>query len=114
MPDISAKIIGAIGIVVITVTLLALTPTIVDQVQSMNTSNWTFTGAEGAKMLLGLVPFIWVASILVCASVGMFALAKSGFGKSRLLLRNFPVPSMPEPPSASKVTNRKAMLLARA
>jgi len=78
--NISSKIIGAVGIVVITITLLALTPTVVDQVQNMNTSNWTFTGAEGAKQLLGLVPFIWVASILVGAVVGMFVLAK-GSGK---------------------------------
>lgn len=75
--QVSKKIIGAIGIVVITITLLALTPTVVDQVQDMNTTGWTFTGAEGAIALLGLVPFIWVASILVAATVGMFMLAKS-------------------------------------
>lgn len=71
------KIIGAVSIVVIVITLLAMTPTVVDQVQNMNTTGWTFTGAEGAIALLGLVPFIWVASILIAAAVGMFALAKS-------------------------------------
>jgi len=71
------KIIGAVSIVVIVITLLAMTPTVVDQVQDMNTTGWTFTGAEGAIALLGLVPFIWVASILIAAAVGMFALAKS-------------------------------------
>lgn len=78
MADISGKIIGAIGIVIITVVLLALTPTVVDQVQNMNTSGWSFTGYEGAIALLGLVPFVWVAGILISSAVGMFLLAKSG------------------------------------
>jgi hypothetical protein len=73
---VAEKIIGAVGIVVVVITLLALTPTIVDQVQNMNTTGWTFTGHEGAGALLGLVPFIWVASILVAGAVGMFAMAK--------------------------------------
>lgn len=77
MVAISGKIIGAISIVVIVITLLALTPTVVSQVQDMDTSGWNFTGYQGAEALLGLVPFIWVASILVAAAVGMFALAKS-------------------------------------
>jgi len=75
--DMKEAIISAVSIVVVTVCLLAMTPTIVDQVQNMNTTGWTFTGAEGAIALLGLVPFIWVASILIAAAVGMFALAKS-------------------------------------
>lgn len=75
--ELSAKIVGAISIVVIVVTLLALTPTVVDQVQGMNTNEWDFTGHEGAEALLGLVPFVWVASILIAAAVGMFALSKS-------------------------------------
>lgn len=76
--DPKAKIIGAVGIVVIVITLLAMTPTVVDQVQNLDTSSWNFTGYEGAIALLGLVPFIWIASILIAAIVGMFALAKSG------------------------------------
>jgi len=80
--DVSNKVIGAVGIVVITIVLLSMTPTVVEQVQTQlaiaeaPATEWNFTGAEGAKALLGLVPFIWVASILVCAAVGMFALAK--------------------------------------
>lgn len=82
--DVSSKVIGAVGIVVIVIVLLSMTPTIVEQVTTQllgaeaATTEWNFTGAEGAKSLLGLVPFIWVASILVCAAVGMFALAKGG------------------------------------
>jgi len=82
--NIQAKVVGAIGIVIVVITLLALTGTVVEQVASQlieaeaTATEWNFTGAEGAKAILGLVPFIWVASILVCASVGMFTLAKSG------------------------------------
>lgn len=84
--DVSNKVIGAVGIVVITIVLLSMTPTVVDQVQAQlaiaeaPATEWNFTGAAGAIALLGLVPFIWVASILVCAAVGMFALAKGGLG----------------------------------
>ena len=73
---VSTKVIAAVGIVVITIVLLSMTPTIVSQVQDLDTSGWNFTGYQGAKALLGLVPFIWVASILVASAVGMFELAK--------------------------------------
>ena len=76
------KIIGAVGIVVITIVLISMTPTIVDSVQTMmlNATNenteWNFTGAKGALQLVGLVPFVWIAGILIASAVGMFALAK--------------------------------------
>ncbi len=70
---------GGIGIVILVIFFLAMTPTVVDQVQGLNTTGWTFTGHEGAEALLGLVPFVWVATILMAAIVGMFVLAK---GKS--------------------------------
>jgi len=76
--DISDSIKGAVAIVVVTVVLLAMTPTVIDQVQSLNTSSWTFTGYEGAIALIGLVPFLWVAGILAGAAVGMFTLYKKG------------------------------------
>jgi len=73
------KIIGAIGIVVIVIVLLSMTPIIIEQVESTITDadTWNFTGASGAESILGLVPFVWIASILIAAAVGMFALAKS-------------------------------------
>lgn len=72
------KIIGAIGIVVIVIVLLSMTPIIVEQVESTITDadTWNFTGASGAESILGLVPFVWIASILIAAAVGMFAVAK--------------------------------------
>jgi hypothetical protein len=77
MVDTSGSIKGAVAIVVITVVLLAMTPTVVDQVQNLNTTGWTFTGYEGAKALIGLIPFLWVAGILAGAAVGMFTLFKT-------------------------------------
>ena len=72
------KIIGAIGIVVIVIVLLSMTSVVIDQVETAteNANDWNFTGAEGAESILGLVPFVWIASILIAAAVGMFALAK--------------------------------------
>ena len=80
MPEIGSTIKEAIAVIVITIALLAMTPTIVDTVQGMNTTNWTFTGHDGAIQFLGLVPFIWVASILTACALGMFAIYK---GKGR-------------------------------
>ena len=80
MPEIGNQIQQAVSVIVIVVALLAMTPVIVGQVQNMNTSAWNFTGYEGSILFLGLVPFIWVASILGCAAYAMFSIAK-GKGK---------------------------------
>ena len=82
MPNVSGKIVGAIGIVVIVIVLLSMTSVVIDQVETavVNASTWNFTGASGAESILGLVPFVWIASILIAAAVGMFSLAKSGGG----------------------------------
>lgn len=76
--NVSSKIIGAIGIVVIVIVLLSMTSVVIDQVESAVTDadTWNFTGASGAESILGLVPFVWIASILIAAAVGMFSLAK--------------------------------------
>jgi len=72
-----------IAIIVVMIVALACTPIIVNQVQSTMAdavapaTEWNFTGSDGALALLGLVPFLWVAMILVMGAVGMFALAKS-------------------------------------
>ena len=83
MVSMTEKIIGAVGIVVITIVLIAMTPTIVDSVQTMlinatdPSTEWNFTGAKGAIQLMGLVPFVWIAGILISSAVGMFALART-------------------------------------
>jgi hypothetical protein len=82
--EVGSKIIGAIGVVIITIVLLALTPTIVSQVQALiwqsaqTATIWNFTGYLGARSMLGLVPFVWVAAVLLGAVVGMLHLFKGG------------------------------------
>ena len=74
MPDYGrSKIVLVITLLV----LLACTPIVIEQVAAVNTTEWDFTGYQGAIVLLGLVPFVWVASILI----GMiFAVLPSGKG----------------------------------
>jgi hypothetical protein len=76
--SVSSKIKGAIGIVIVMIVLLSCTPIVVDQVSAVNTTAWDFTGSDGAIALLGLVPFIWVAGILIAGVVMIFMLAKGG------------------------------------
>jgi len=80
--NVSGKVVGAIGIVIVVIVLLSMTPVIITQVNVTSADGdagkWNFTGAEGALSILGLVPFVWIASILITAAVGMFTLAKSG------------------------------------
>jgi CBS domain containing-hemolysin-like protein len=42
-----------------------LTPIVVDQVQTTNTTGWNFTGYAGAKTLFLLLPFIFIIGIVV-------------------------------------------------
>ena len=42
-----------------------LVPIVVDQVQSANTTGWSFTGYQGAKTLFMLLPFIFIVGIVV-------------------------------------------------
>ncbi len=44
---------------------IILIPIVVDQVQSVNTSAWSFTGYQGAKTLFLLLPFIFIVGIVV-------------------------------------------------
>lgn len=88
--EISGKIIGAVGIVVITIVLLSLTSTVVSTVQheiwvgssgaSVGKTPWNFTGYSGAASMLGLVPFVWIAGILLAATIGMLALFRGKYG----------------------------------
>jgi hypothetical protein len=54
--------------IILTITLVLgviLVPIIVDQVQSTNTTGWTFTGYSGAKTLFLLLPFIFIVGIVL-------------------------------------------------
>jgi len=74
--EVSTQIEKAIAVVVVTLVLLVMTNPIVSAVDDVNTTEWTFTGYEGAIILLDLIPFLWVASILSAAAYAMFRIAK--------------------------------------
>jgi len=63
--EITARIKGAVGLIVVLILYLGLVPTVVDQTQNVNTTGWSFTGYAGAIILLGVIPFIFIASILL-------------------------------------------------
>lgn len=57
--------VSRILIIVSLIVGIACTPIIVNQVQTLYTGGWNFTGHEGAAQLFNLVPFVWVSSMLV-------------------------------------------------
>jgi len=85
--DADGKVTASIGLVVIVIVLLAMTPVIIavthDTLPAGNwpsaavNETWNFTGASGAESILGLVPFVWIASVLIACAVGMFSIHKS-------------------------------------
>lgn len=77
---VSTVFLELISLILVAVGWLAMTPIIIDQVQAINTTGWTFTGYEGAIALLGLVPFAWIGAGLAMLVVGMFGLVRYGKG----------------------------------
>jgi len=77
--DVSSKVIGAVGIVVLVIVLLSMTSVVIEQVEAIlvDADTWNFTGSSGSESILGLVPFVWIASVLIMAAVGMFAMSKA-------------------------------------
>jgi hypothetical protein len=54
--------------IILSITLILgviLVPIVVDQVQTANTTDWTFTGYSGAKTLFLLLPFIFIVGIVL-------------------------------------------------
>jgi len=84
MVDISNTVTAGIAMIVIMIALLSTLPIIIDQVETStaDAATWNFTGAEGAESLLGLLPFAWIAGIVVFGIAGAFMLAK-GLGGGR-------------------------------
>ena len=58
---VTALILCAVGLIF----WIYLTPTVVDAIQTMNTTSWSFVGKDGAIALVQLLPFIWVAAGVV-------------------------------------------------
>jgi len=52
-----------------------LVPIIVEQVQSVNTTGWVFTGVSGAKTMFNLIPFIFIVGIVLYFILAMLGKA---------------------------------------
>ena len=61
----SGKIGDWIGLVVSLIFGIYLLPIVVDSIVTTNFTNWTFTGAAGAKVLYQLLPFIFIVGMIV-------------------------------------------------
>lgn len=65
-----AAFIAAVIIIIAGVNLIPIVAHEVDSVIFLNASDWNFTGHSGAEAILGLIPFVFIAGILI-ASIGM-------------------------------------------
>lgn len=65
-----AAFIAAVIIIIAGVNLIPIVAHEVDQVIFLNSSSWNFTGHAGAEAILGLIPFVFIAGILI-AAIGM-------------------------------------------
>jgi hypothetical protein len=63
--DIKSTAIGAISLVVVMILLIAIIPTVVTEVSNINTTSWNFTGDTGAISLLNLIPFVFIAGVII-------------------------------------------------
>lgn len=81
--DVTKPILLGIGLIVVMIAMIGMTPTVIAQVETLtaDSSTWNFTGADGAASLAGLIPFGWIAGIAVFGIVGAFTLAKGLGGK---------------------------------
>jgi hypothetical protein len=52
-----------------------LVPIIVEQVQTVNTTGWAFTGVSGAKTMFNLIPFIFIVGIVLYFILAMLGKA---------------------------------------
>lgn len=73
--DASQIIMAVIGAVIGLIVVLSTLETVVDAVDDVNTTDWDFTGSDGAIALLGLVPFVYVAGVLLLSVGAVFIIA---------------------------------------
>jgi len=57
----------AVIIIIAGVNLVPIVANEVDSVIFLNSSNWNFTGASGAVAMMGLIPFVFIAGLLLAA-----------------------------------------------
>jgi hypothetical protein len=61
----ASKAVDWVILIILLIIGVNLVPTVVDTVQAINTTNWTFTGATAAATLMGLLPFVFIIGLVI-------------------------------------------------
>ena len=78
--SVAAKVSAMLGAIIVLIAGIYMTPIIAHEVDSVifdNASDWNFTGHSGAEALMGLIPFVWIAALLILVVSILFAISKS-------------------------------------
>lgn len=59
------------GLVIALIFSVVLLPTVVDTIGDVNTTGWNFTGVEGAIVLMNLIPFIFIAGLVIAVVLSL-------------------------------------------
>jgi hypothetical protein len=65
MPGTQSKAVDWVIMIILLIIGVSLVPTVVTTVQGITTSTWNFTGYAAAATLLGLLPFIFIVSLVI-------------------------------------------------
>jgi xanthine/uracil permease len=61
----TSKAVDWVVLIILLIIGVSLVPTVVDTVQGINTTNWSFTGYTAASTLMGLLPFIFIVGLVI-------------------------------------------------
>lgn len=70
---VKSKIVEILLMIVALIFIVSLTPTFVSTVQGLNTTTWNFTGYQAAATLIGLLPLIFIISVVIWFLVEMLS-----------------------------------------
>lgn len=62
---VKTKIVELLLLLIALIVIINLTPTFVSTVQGLNTTGWNFTGYQAAATLIGLLPLLFIVSVVV-------------------------------------------------
>jgi hypothetical protein len=61
----TSKAVDWVILIILLIIGVNLVPTVVDTVQAINTTNWSFTGYTAAATLMGLLPFVFIVGLVI-------------------------------------------------
>jgi hypothetical protein len=65
MGSVKTKIVELLLLLIALIVIINLTPTFVSTVQNLNTAGWNFTGYAAAATLIGLLPLLFIVSVVI-------------------------------------------------